>query len=420
MSRNGLRSVLVCATGPLGDRLAGPEIRAVEFAKALSTDFAVTLAAQRDDSCVRDGLRVVPSRRQQILREAMNHDAVLSPSLPPYLLALKVPLGIAAIADVYDPYENELASLGGEHHDRELRVRAMIQALHLRHADLVLCAAQSQREQLLLASAKLTRGKGAAPADPVVVPFGISDPPHPCTRRRLRERFPQIRENDTVVLWWGTVWSWLDVETPLRAFARFASTRPDVKLVVTAGRPPNGNHQRFEATEQARGLAAELGVLGRTVLFLDEWIPYELRHDYLGEADIGLTLHRFSAEAALAARARYMDYLSARLPCVLGRGDDTSAELEAAGFATLLDRPDPALLADTLLALADDRQALAAARDAGERLAAHRQWAVMGETLRAALRSLPRRPASSGISLAALGGTGAYYGRKIADRVTAA
>ena len=88
-------------------------------------------------------------------------------------------------------------------------------------------------------------------------------------------------------------------------------------------------------------MAGELGVLDRTVLFLDKWIPYEQRYDFLREADIGLTLHRHAEEARLAVRSRYMDYLSAELPCVLGRGDETAEELGEAGFATLLEDPDP-------------------------------------------------------------------------------
>ncbi len=418
MNDGRLQRILVCATGPLGERLAGPEIRALEFARALSAEYSVTLAAERPDASERDGFPVVPAQRRRLLREAIRHDAVLSPCLPPYLLALKAPLGIVAIADQYDPYEVELVALESEEHGRELRVRSMMQAIQLRHADLVLCAAERQRQQLLSAAA----GRLDPTPGPVVVPFGITRPepaPMPAPRP-LRARFPQIGARDTIVLWWGTVWRWLDAETAVRAVAQIAQTRRDVKLVITAGRPPNKNNQRFEATDEVRALAAELGVLDTSVLFLDEWIPYERRYDYLREADIGLTLHRSSEEAELAARARYMDYLAATLPCVLGRGDETSADLQAAGFATLLDRPEPGALAATLLGLIDDPGALAAARVAGERLAAQRDWARVGETLRGALRSLsPRAPASSGTSLSVLGDTGAYYGRKLADRVSA-
>ena len=51
--------------------------------------------------------------------------------------------------------------------------------------------------------------------DPVVIGFGIPDPPPASGRRPLRERFPQIAEDDTVVLWWGSIWRWLDAATAL-------------------------------------------------------------------------------------------------------------------------------------------------------------------------------------------------------------
>jgi glycosyltransferase involved in cell wall biosynthesis len=414
MRHRDLRRILVLATGPLNERLAGPEIRALEFAKALSAEYEVTLLAQRREPCERDGIRVIPSSRRRVLAEAARHDAVLSASVPPYLLALKSVLGIAAIADQYDPHELELVT--DEKHDRELQTWAMSKALQLRHADLVLCASTRQRDELIAAAGRYKETANPRPAlDPAVVPFGIPDPPEVSPRRPLQARFPQIADSDTVVIWWGTAWRWLDADTVIRAFARIASTRPDVKLVITGGTPPKRNDQRFNATGDAIALARELGVLDRTVLFLDDWIPYHERYDYLREATIGVTLHRSSAEAALAARARYMDYLSAELPCVLGRGDETAADFEAAGFATLLDRPDPDLLASTLLALVNDPTRLARSREAGHRLAAERQWSAVGRTLRAAVASMPR-PSPVGL----VGETGTYYGRRVADRLVAA
>ena len=229
---------------------------------------------------------VVAASRRRLVREAARHDGILSACLPPYLLALKPLHGFLAIADQYDPHEFELATLeAGRRRERALRSRAAIDALQLRHADVVLCAGERQRTELRRA----LRVDGSRP-DPVVVPFGIPDPPPPSTRRPLRERFPQIADDDKIVLWWGSVWRWLDAETAVRAFAEIAAFRTDVKLVITAGRHPSKQAERFfDATDEIRSLAGDLGVLGRAVLFLDEWIPYEERYDYLRDADIGLT-----------------------------------------------------------------------------------------------------------------------------------
>lgn len=422
MSSGTRRKVLVYATGPLGDRLAGPEIRALQHADALRSDYEVTLMAQRPDRTERDGFPVVSWSRDKLIREAIRNDVIVSPCLAPYLMISKKLFGFVAVSDKYDPYEVELVAIDNERHERELRLHSLALTIDLRCADVVLCAAEQQRQNLIAAATKLNLGPGAAPPEPVVVPFGIPDPPPQSGRRPLRERFAQIRDDDTVVLWWGAVWKWLDAETPIRAFARLADSRPDVKLVITAGAPPSANNQRFEAVNDARELARELGLLDRNVLFLDEWIPYEDRWDYLWEANIGLTLHRFSAEAALAARSRYVDYLSAGLPCILGRGDQTASEFESAGFATLVDHPEPAELAELIAALAADRTQLNAAAAAGRQLAAERHISTAAEKLRAAVAAATNIERSSDIrggSLTLAGTAGFYYAHKLAHRVLA-
>lgn len=420
-SSQALPKVLVYATGPLGQRLAGPEIRALQFARALSSDYQVRLMAQRPDACVHEGFPVVPSSREQLIREAIRNDIIVSPCLPPYLFVLKSLLGFAAVSDKYDPHDVELVAAGADRHERELRLRRLSMAVDLRCADVVLCAGDHQRKNLIHAGRELERPGHPLDFDPVVVPFGIPDPVPPSDRRPLRQHFPQIRDDDKIVLWWGAVWKWLDAETPIRAFAALASSRPDLKLVITAGTPPNPNNQRFDAVTDARELARQLGVIDRNVLFLDEWIPYDQRWDYLHEADLGLTLHRSAAEAELAVRSRYMDYLSAALPCVLGRGDQTAAEFEAAGFATLVDHPSPESLAEIITALLDDGPGLTAAADAGKRLAAGSHVEVAAERLRAAVALAcckgAVQPGARGLALARAAGL--YYARKLADELLA-
>ena len=113
-----------------------------------------------------------------------------------------------------------------------------------------------------------------------------------------------------------------------------------------------------------------------------------------------------------------MDYLSAELPCVLGRGDETAEDFGAAGFATLLESPSPNQLAAALLALADDPRALATARKAGRELAAEHHWTVVGAKLRAAIADAAAGQGSSQRALPTiLGATGAYYMRRLVDRI---
>jgi glycosyltransferase involved in cell wall biosynthesis len=354
-----------------------------------------------------------------MIRELARHDAIVSSCLPPYVLALAPVHRAVTIADLYDPHEQELATLDdGRGRDRELRARFAIQALHLRSADVVLCASRHQRLELIRAASSVLADESRLP-DPTIIPFGIPDPPPDSSSRPLRRRLPQIADGDTLILWWGSVWRWLDAETVVRALAQIASVRGDVKLVITAGRPPDGKAERlFDSTDEVRRLASELGVLDRTVFFFDEWIPYEARHEYLADADLGVTLHHHAEEARLAARARYMDYLWAGLPCVLARGDETAEVFGDAGFATVLDEPDAGALAAAILRLVSDPAQLERARQAGRALAAEHQWSTIGAKLRSVLADALASPRRANFTSPALiGGTGAYYARQLADRL---
>jgi hypothetical protein len=404
--------ILVLAPGALGERLSGPEIRAVRLGQALSAEHRVTLIAPSAERGEYGGLPVVPFSRRRLLREARRHDVLMASTVPPFALALKRSLGILAISDQYDPVELELGTLAAG----ATRARATARAarrLQLRSADLVLCAGTSQLE-LLEAEVEALGPR----VDPPLrsVPFGIDSDPEPSGRHPLRERFPQIEVGDRVVLWWGSLWRWLDAETGIRAIASLAVSRPDVKLVFTAGRVPNGDAERHSALGEARRLAAELGVLDRSVLFLDEWVPYAERADYLRDADLGLTLHRDTEEASLAARARYMDYLWTALPCVLGRGDETADRFEAAGFATLVEAASPQATAEAILALLEEPRRESAAA-AGRRLAEEFRWQRVAAPLLVALRELAPSPASSRRLSPQLGRTTSYYARRLVDRL---
>jgi glycosyltransferase involved in cell wall biosynthesis len=405
------RRVLILVPGRLGERLSGPEIRAVRLGQALSAENRVTLMAPSVGSDEHDGLAVVPFSRRRLLREARRHDVLMASTVPPFALVLKRSLRIVAVSDQYDPVELELGTLG----KGAKRARATARAarrLQLRSADLVLCAGERQR-QLLEAEIRTLGGTARPPL--YNVPFGIDGELPRGQGHPLREHFDQIGAADKVVLWWGSLWRWLDAETAIRAIASLAGSRPDIKLVFTAGRPPNGDAERHSVLAEAKELAKELGVLDRSVLFLEEWVPFARRGDYLRDADLGLTLHRDTEEASLAARARYMDYLSTGLPCVLGRGDETAERFEQSGFATLVEAGSPTATAEAIVGLLE-AEANAKAAEAGRRLIDEFRWQRVAAPLLSALRELRLEAGTAAPSLQ-LGRTTSYYARRLVDRV---
>ncbi len=396
--------------GKLSATMSGPEIRGVEIAKALSARHRVTVAVRGADVTELDGVAVIPFTRRRVMREALRHDVVLAPCIPPFLFALKTARQLRFISDLYDPVEIEMATMDG--FDREARAARAAQRIQLRFADLILCAGSRQRERLEGELAEI----GTGPKPVLELPFGLPPAPRSSGRKPLRERFAAIGADDKVLLWWGSIWPWLDAEGAIEAFEPLARARPDVKLVFAAGRRADARGDRLSAHESALRLAAERGLLDRSVFFIDDWIPYDERHEYLQEADLGLVLHRDTPEAKLAARARYMDYLWAGLPCVLARGDETAERFEREGCARLVAPNEPVAAAEALQVTVGDTAWLDDARQRARQLASQFEWPVLAEPLAAELEAGSAPARFSGQELAALSGrAGAYYARRLTD-----
>ena len=416
----GRPRVLVLVPGKLSRHMSGPPIRAWAIARALSESFDVTAAVTDPPAPQRDGIRLVPFGRRRLLEEVRGHDAVISACLPPYLLPMAAASSTVVVCDQYDPADLEVGALPDSLGTRRAVASQLALAqLHLRYADVVLCANTRQRERILTRLAAL--GPKAHDPELIELAFGLgSEPPPPANRRPLRERFPQIRDDDTVVLWWGVVWRWLDADTAVRALAGLADARPDIKLVFAPARSLGAATEATNATERARQLASDLGLVNRTVFFWDDWVPFDQRHELLAEADIGLTLHGVTQEAHFSARVRYLDYLWASLPCILADGDETGMRFAEAGFSTLVTPGDDAMVRAALVRLADDRAALARAREAAPALAREYRWQTLARPLAQALAGrLAEDRMVNGEASPPVERTldvSRYYGRRLVDK----
>jgi glycosyltransferase involved in cell wall biosynthesis len=288
--------------------------------------------------------------------------------------------------------------------------------MHLRWADIVISANQRQHDRACAELARIRRADDGPQL--MVVPMGVPDPAPPSSGHPIRDRFPAIGSDDPVILWWGMVWRWLDAETAIEAIRRLIERRPDVRLVFTAGRPSGAptDPDPLNATDETRELARAQGLLNRNVFFLEDWVDYEDRHLFLRDADLGLTLHRESAEANVAARFRYTDYLWADLPCVLAAGDEGSEHLAAAGAARLVPPGDAGATANALEDLISHPDALADARQACRDLAETMRWSRLLPQVvqRVEATALVRRAPGQTIRLTS--DASRYYARRALDR----
>lgn len=326
--------VLVLTDDRLGPAMAGPAIRALELARALSRHLPVTLASTQPVGELPDpGFAVVEAESERLYELARAHDALLAGSLfyaqRPRLLALDRALAL----DLYAPFLLEdLARLDATHlgAHKQARHRAGLDAQLVR-ADFMLAASERQRDYWLGRLCALRRLDPATHAqDPAfrqllaVVPFGIpATPPNPGPSRL---RAPGDRA--CICLWGGGIWDWLDPLTPIRAVAALPADSP-VRLVFWGGKSPNPTTPVMPMAESARALAKELGVLDTRVVFWDAWVPYAERGSVLLEADAGFMAHHETLESRFAFRTRALDTLWAGRPILCTRGDVLAERVEA-------------------------------------------------------------------------------------------
>jgi glycosyltransferase involved in cell wall biosynthesis len=186
-----------------------------------------------------------------------------------------------------------------------------------------------------------------------------------------------------VVLWWGGVWPWLDLETLLAARARLGTARVSV-VVPTAERPGSGVALTTRDLEAA---AARHGLQKPAVVALERWIPYAERHRILNRSAVLAVLHHPGPETELSFRTRVLDGLWAAVPLLLSEGGAAARTANAEGWGAVVPPGDAKLAAAALDLLLGDRSQdrcralLATARDRW-------RWSVVAQPLVDALPGL--------------------------------
>jgi GT2 family glycosyltransferase/glycosyltransferase involved in cell wall biosynthesis len=379
LSTQRKRRVLIVSSDPVSAHLAGVGIRAVELARGLSAVCEVTLAAPDQATLELPGVQMVAFERddQQLMANLVEYAEIVI--VQGYTLRRYPVVGSLdkyLIVDLYDPYyleglaffakEGPIHGRAGTHDVLDTIARQLIRG------DFFLCASERQRDLWL--GVLLTLGRLDLPTyvqDQTfrslidVVPFGCPETPPEHTRQVLKGVVPGIAATDTVILWGGGIWDWLDPLTVIRAMALVRAQRPDLKLFFLGSTHPNTTDvPEMQMYGKAVALAEELDVLGHTVFFNDHWVPYAERANYLLEADIGVSAHLEHIETRFAFRTRMLDYIWAGLPMVVTAGDTLADTVAQRGLGYVVPIGDPVCFAQALLDLArepEPRQRYAAA-----------------------------------------------------------
>ncbi|WP_157749196.1 glycosyltransferase family 4 protein [Jatrophihabitans sp. GAS493] len=363
----GARQRVVVATADvLGQRMAGPAIRAWNIAGALSAEHDVELVTVA--GCTRESDRRFAVRGVDaggISELATRTDIwITQGNLLDSFGAIAASDAIV-VADLYDPYhlENLESSRGHTLAERGAMVHNATAKLNqlLVRGDFFLAASSRQRDFWLGALASLGRINPRSYDDDLaltslvgVVPFGISPQPPQRQRPALRGVIDGIGPDDVVLLWGGGLYNWFDPQTLIEAVDRIRHEHDTVRLVFLGVKHPSPGNPSLRTATEARALAERLDLVGKYVFFVEEWIPYDERGSFLLEADIGVSTHLDHVETAFSFRTRILDYLWAGLPIVSTEGDVFAELIAARGLGAAVPPRDVEALATALSELIAD------------------------------------------------------------------
>ncbi|WP_426623241.1 glycosyltransferase [Leifsonia sp. McL0607] len=398
-SRAGEPRLLVVAGDVVGRRMAGPGMRALAVARSLAPHMSVTLALGVSGSdaveVAAPGVTVTAySSRQELELLVAASDVVFCQFIDTNVARIAVERNVRLIFDLYNalPVETVGAEVisgfrNAEGKDREYRELLKYFRFCAQAGSYFVASNERQRDYwlgyIMASGGLLPSSLDARPLDRIIgiVPFGSEEHEPVQSRHGLRGTHG-IGDDDIVVLWAGGIWDWFDAETPIRAVAALAQEDPRYKLVFYGTVHPNATIGRPPAVERAQAVAAELGVLGTSVVFLDEWVPADERADYLLDADLAISAHKDSLETHYSFRTRILDHFWATLPSVVSRGDWFADYIERAGLGITTPIGDVQATADAIRSIADDPDHAAAIR---ERIAAIRddwRWSATTAPLR--------------------------------------
>lgn len=340
--------LLICSD-IVAQKMAGPAIRYVEMAKALSRQYDIVLVAPGATAATTPHYELLPDSFEVVKVQAGRAAFVLCQSdrLEKYPFLKKVPAVL--IADLYCPVPLEYhQSSDGSAPD--LRVQMAIHlgrqlTEQLSFADYFICANEKQRDFWLGGLALVGRINGArwqdtshAQLDELVslVPFGLSDQPPTKSGPGMRARFG-IPPEDFVAVWGGGIYQWFDPLTVIHAVHQLVQDGHRVHLVFMGVGHPNPNIHEHEMCIRAIDLAGELELHDRFVHFNRGWVDYEERQNFLLEADVGVSAHFDNPETRFAFRTRMLDYLWCELPIVCTRGDVFAQHVQDNGLGLVVD-----------------------------------------------------------------------------------
>ena len=419
--------IFVISEDVVGEKMAGPGIRAWELTRVLAREFRVVLAVPAY-SPSKKGDPFFENLPFPVIHYDVDDSRLIESTgersriilLPGYVLS-KFPaikkLKSVLIVDLYVPFVLENMFVHQEKipnlRDREFIHRNDLQVFHdlLLSGDHFLCANDRQKDLFLGSLLSLNRIHPRTLDDnPTldnlisVVPFGLSEEKEgPAAEARPESAgFPfPVAADDILFLWGGVISNWFDPLTLIKALAQAVRKNSRLKLLFLSTVHPNPLLPEFDMAGKAVRLAAELGLQGRHVFFNQDWVSYQQRGLFFRRADVGVSIHKINFETYYAFRTRMLDYLKYGLPILCTRGDFFADLVEKERIGLTVPAEDIGALEAAILKLAEDDDFRKMSRARLGLIKSGFEWEKVAEPLRGYCRRVLAGPPTSTTRLAA-------------------
>jgi glycosyltransferase involved in cell wall biosynthesis len=359
--------VVVHTPDVVGERMAGPGIRAWHFAGELAKHFTTTLVCKREGELPSASDFRVAARGSAEALVAMRAASVVIGQ--PARGFGRQRRGQRVVFDLFDPVLLELREMYGRHPSMRQRIHLAAERWRVHRAvsggDLLIVAAPKQRELYRDAKAPI-----------IEIPFGI-------------EEIGPSTDRENIILWGGGTWEWLDPAIAAEAVVEANRRGVECRLLFLGRSRPN-----LHAVDRRREDRLDT-IIANSAPFVqanDAWTPYRDRLSWLRRSKAAIMLHRPTAEAAYSIRTRLFDAIAAAVP-VITTENGFAAELVAAeGLGIVVQASDSAAVADGIERLIRDDAFYAACVSNLIRIQPRFAWDVVTRPLVEAVNEWQRQP----------------------------
>jgi len=358
----------------IGKNMAGPGIRVWEMARSLSKeeDFEVGLACP-DFSKINiknhpelNIFKYSLQKENELIDFASQFDIFILSGYIFHKFPRLVNLRKFIIADLYIPFvlENLFVYDSKEFklEDRQLIHNRDLGVLNnlLLNSHHFLCANQRQKDfysgmltSIYKINPYLLKFDKELSKIFTIVPYGIRQEKKKKDAKVLRGVIPGIKESDVILIWGGVISNWFDPFILIEAMEEVVKINPSIKLFFLSTKHPNPLLMKFPKADEAEKLASRKKLLNQSIFFNKNWIPYEERHNYFLESDVGISTHLEHFETRFSFRTRILDYIYFNLPILCSTGDLFESYIEKNSIGITVTPSDREELKNAILSVGD-------------------------------------------------------------------